>query len=113
MTDSVESLRAMHCVPLPPGTPPLDDARAAALLTRLPQWTARDGGIVRAFDFASYLETITFVNVVAWLSQQQDHHPDMHVAYKRCTVSYRTHSVGGLSENDFVCAARLDALFGS
>ena len=67
--------------------------------------------IQRIFKFKDYHQTIAFVNAVAWIANQQDHHPDMNVSYNRCTVTYSTHSVGGLSRNDFICAARINQLF--
>ena len=54
---------------------------------------------------------MAFVNAVAWLSHREDHHPELQVGYNRCRVEYWTHAIGGLSENDFICAAKLDALF--
>jgi len=75
-------------------------------------WSRGDDGrsIVRGFRFKNYYETIAFVNALAWVAHRQDHHPDLQVGYNRCTVTFSTHSVGGLSENDFICAARVDAL---
>ncbi|MDT8386241.1 MAG: 4a-hydroxytetrahydrobiopterin dehydratase [Thiogranum sp.] len=64
----------------------------------------------RSFRFKNYYHTIAFVNALAWIANQQDHHPDLEVGYNRCLVRFSTHSVGGLSENDFICAARVDAL---
>ena len=62
------------------------------------------------FSFKNYYETIAFVNALAWVSHQQDHHPDLEVGYKHCRVRYSTHSVGGLSLKDFICAARIENL---
>jgi 4a-hydroxytetrahydrobiopterin dehydratase len=66
--------------------------------------------LVRRFKFENYYETISFVVAVAMLAQREDHHPDMEVGYNRLVIRYSTHSVGGLSENDFICAAKIDAL---
>ncbi len=66
--------------------------------------------IYRLFKFKNYYETIAFVNAVAWIANQEDHHPDMDVSYNRCLVRYTTHAIGGLSENDFICAAKINAL---
>lgn len=68
------------------------------------------GEIQRVFTFKNYYQTIAFVNALAWITHREDHHPDLEVSYNRCVVHYSTHSVGGLSENDFICAAKLDAL---
>ncbi len=75
-------------------------------------WTQSDDGksISRSFKFKNYYETMAFVNVVAMVAHQQDHHPDMTVGYNTCRVDYSTHSVGGLSDNDFICAAKIDGL---
>jgi 4a-hydroxytetrahydrobiopterin dehydratase len=66
--------------------------------------------ISRRFEFQNYYQTFAFANSVAWIAHSQDHHPEMMISYKKCSVSYTTHSVGGLSINDFICAARIDAL---
>jgi 4a-hydroxytetrahydrobiopterin dehydratase len=86
-----------------------DAGAIASFLGELPGWSVRDGVLVKDFKFANYYETIAFVNLVAWISHRQDHHPDLEVGYNRCRVAYSTHSVGGLSKNDFICAARVDA----
>jgi len=93
----------------------LDAAAQHTLLGQLqPGWSVgTEGGQVvlqRAFSFADYHRTLAFVNAVAWIAHEQDHHPDLLVSYNRCTVRWNTHSVGGLSINDFICAARVDQL---
>jgi len=81
------------------------------LLIEIPDWIVEGGVLTRKFSFADFHDTMAFVNAVAWVSHQQDHHPDLAVGYNRCQISYSTHSVGGLSRNDFICAARVDGLF--
>jgi 4a-hydroxytetrahydrobiopterin dehydratase len=110
MTD--ESLSARRCQPCQGGTPPLAKDRAEVLMQQLSGWELNEAAteISRTFRFKNYYETMAFVNAVAWVSHREDHHPDMEVSYNRCRVRYSTHSVGGLSENDFICAAKLDAL---
>lgn len=78
----------------------------------LSSWTLdlEAGALVREFRFADYYHTMAFVNAVAWIAHQQDHHPDLEVGYNRCRVLFSTHDVGGLSENDFICAARVEVL---
>ncbi len=72
---------------------------------------AQDGkSISRKFGFDNYYKTLAFVNVAAMVAHQQDHHPDMTVTYNTCIVEYSTHSVGGLSLNDFICAAKVDGI---
>lgn len=73
-------------------------------------WSEVDGAIEKVYDFANFHETIAFVNALAWVAHREDHHPDLSVGYNRCAVRFNTHAVGGLSVNDFICAAKLDAL---
>lgn len=90
----------------------LGDDAIAALLAQVPGWTVEGGKLQRRFALRDYHETIAFVNALAWMTHQQDHHPDLTVTYNSCTASYSTHSAGGkLTENDFICAARADALY--
>ncbi len=103
-------LTAKHCVPCEGGTPPLSDEQADALLARLDGWTREGKAITKTFEFRNYYRTIAFVNASAYISHQEDHHPDLLVGYNTCRVTYTTHAIGGLSENDFICAARIDAL---
>jgi len=94
-------------------TSQLNDDAAQTLMTEIhTDWSLSENGqmIQRSFSFKNYYQTIAFVNALAWVAHQQDHHPDLEVGYNRCVVHYSTHSVGGLSENDFICAARIDAL---
>jgi 4a-hydroxytetrahydrobiopterin dehydratase len=98
-----------HCIP---HAPALDSATIRARLLQLPQWQASDSSITRDYRFASYSATIAFVNAIAGMAGQQDHHPEMTVGYGHCTVTYTTHSAGSaLSDNDFICAAKADALY--
>lgn len=83
----------------------------AARLAALDGWTQVDDHIAKEFRFANYHETMAFVNAVAWIAHRTDHHPDLEVGYNRCIVRYTTHDAGRLSERDFVCAAKVDALF--
>lgn len=88
----------------------LDPATIRARLAALPGWQAIDGTIARDYAFADYRATISFVNAVAGMAEEQDHHPEMTVSYRRCTLAYTTHSAGGaLTDNDFICAAKADA----
>jgi 4a-hydroxytetrahydrobiopterin dehydratase len=88
----------------------LDTAAAAALLAQLPGWAIEGDKLVKSYGFGNYHETLAFVNALAWIAHREDHHPDLAVGYNRCRVEWNTHSVGGLSENDFICAARVEAL---
>jgi len=79
-------------------------------LATVPGWALVDGAIQKRFDFADYHHTLAFVNALAWVAHREDHHPELLVSYNRCTVRFNTHSVGGISLNDFICAAQVDAL---
>ena len=91
---------------------PLSRAAAVTLLGEIPGWALSDTAneISRAWKFTNYYETIAFVNALAWVAHREDHHPNLEVGYNRCRVMFSTHSVNGLSENDFICAAKLNAL---
>ncbi len=104
-------LAQRKCVPCEGGVPPLTTDEIAVLLKRLPKWQVAYGKLTRTFEFRNYHETIAFVNATAWISHCEDHHPDLTVGYKQCRVDYITHAISGLSENDFICAAKIDALF--
>ncbi len=103
-----------QCKPMPKGAPPLGLEQATELLREIPEWslTRSSTTISREFRFKDFHQTMAFVNAVAWVAHQTDHHPDLEVGYNRCTVHFSTHSIGGLSDNDFICAARIDALGG-
>ena len=92
--------------------PALNSADAASRLEQLDGWHICDDGksIHRTFEFKNYYRTMAFVNAVAWIAHSEDHHPDMAVGYNRCGVRFSTHSAGGLSENDFISAAKIDLL---
>jgi 4a-hydroxytetrahydrobiopterin dehydratase len=108
MTD----LAGRRCEPCREGTPPLTRQRSEELLEQLAGWTIGSDGtqLFREFRFKNYYRTLAFVNAVAWIAHREDHHPDLEVGYGRCVVRYSTHSIGGLSLNDFICAAKVDAL---
>ena len=93
-------------------TPLLDNSEINPLLATLTNWqaSAEQKMLFREFRFKNYYQTIAFVNAIAWIAHQTDHHPDLEVGYSRCLVQYTTHAIGGLSINDFICAARIDQL---
>lgn len=90
----------------------LSEPQISVLLGDVPGWERADGEIAKTFKFKNYYETMAFVNATAWISHREDHHPDLEVGYNKCRVRYTTHSVGGLSENDFICAAKIESLLG-
>ncbi len=93
----------------------LNDAEINEHLAAVENWTLQESKIVKTFVFKNYYETLAFVNAIAWVIHVEDHHPELVVTYNRCVVKFNTHSVnsgrGGLSENDFICAAKVDAIF--
>ena len=109
--DALVNLTTKQCKPCASGTPPLTQAEAKNLLKQLDNWELKDNIISKTFAFKNYYQVIAFVNAVAWMTHREDHHPDMTVGYNKCRMEYSTHSIGGLSENDFICAAKADALF--
>jgi 4a-hydroxytetrahydrobiopterin dehydratase len=107
------NLLEKNCTPCEGGVPPLEPAAVDDLLLALnPEWRVSDDGkwIRRAFDFSGFNRTMGFVNAVAWIANTEGHHPDLEVAYSKCVVNYTTHAIKGLSENDFICAAKIDRL---
>ena len=107
---SVCDLSKGKCKPCEGGVPPLPDDEATKLLATLDGWQRSGTIISKTYTFRNYYETMAFVNATAWISHREDHHPDLAVGYNQCSVSYSTHAIGGLSENDFICAAKIDAL---
>ena len=89
----------------------LSDADIAANLGYITDWKRVDNEIVKTFTFKNYYETMAFINASAWVSHSEDHHPDISLHYNRCEVRYSTHDAGGITLNDFICAAKLDELF--
>jgi 4a-hydroxytetrahydrobiopterin dehydratase len=108
------SLAEKRCLPCEKGTPPLSPEQAKRLLGQAPGWEMDSGAkmISRHFSFESYWEGLGFVNAVAWIAQKEQHHPDVELLYKKVTLRYSTHAINGLSENDFICAAKVNALQG-
>ena len=107
----MNELARKKCQPCEGGIAPLSPEQVGPLLKGLEGWE-RDGKMIaKTYRFADYYETMAFVNAAAWVSHREDHHPDMMVGYNQCRVAYVTHAIDGLSENDFICAAKLDALF--
>ncbi|HSS65432.1 MAG TPA: 4a-hydroxytetrahydrobiopterin dehydratase [Gammaproteobacteria bacterium] len=108
----MNDLTSKHCKPCEGGISAMSEVEAQKFLQQVSAWTLLDGGksIQREFKFKNFHRTMEFVNALAWIAHQEDHHPDLEVGYNRCAVRYSTHAIGGLSENDFICAAKIDAL---
>lgn len=94
------------------GTMNLSQIEQRRRLTPLWQFCANDNVLSRVFHFANYADTIKFVNSVAAIAEAQDHHPDLLITYRRCKVFYKTHTVNGITDNEFICAAKIDSLHG-
>ena len=99
---------SQHC--RPQAGPPLGADQVLAALAHLPGWALVDGAIEKTYRFENFHQTMAFVNALAWIAHREDHHPDLRVSYRECQVRYHTHSVGGVTDNDLVCAARIDAV---
>lgn len=113
MTDELADRR---CRPCEGGVEPLRADQSAALLEALhSDWSLSDDGleIARMFEFPAYSRSLGFANAVAWIAIVEGHHPVLTVSYGSCSVSYTTHAIGGLSDNDFICAAKIDRLAAS
>jgi 4a-hydroxytetrahydrobiopterin dehydratase len=88
----------------------LDEVAAEMLSTDLKDWIIVNGSLEKTFRFRNFHETMAFTNAVAYIAHQQDHHPAIDLTFGRCKLTWNTHSAGGLSRNDFICAARVDQL---
>lgn len=109
----MSQLAEQHCIPRRGESHRLPGSDVHRLLSELPQWSlAADGhAISRLYRFANFVAAVDFVNALTAMAEAEDHHPDLEVGYGRCTVRYNTHDVGGLSLNDFICAARADRIY--
>ena len=108
---NIDDLEKKHCVPCEGGVDPLDEDAVKQIAKAIdPQWSIAEDfkSISRKFKFDGYNKTISFVNAVAWIAESEDHHPDLTVKYGSCIVLYTTHAISGLSENDFICAKKID-----
>lgn len=105
-------LATLHCQPRKGREHALDAAQMTDLLRQLPGWQLRDDGtaIIKDFKFADFHHTLGFINAVGFMANHEDHHPDIEAGYSHCQLLWSTHDVGGLSLNDFICAARVEAL---
>lgn len=107
------ALHQQTCTPCEGGVDPLTADQAHEQLALIDgSWTLADdnGSIQREFRFNNFYKTMEFVNAIAFIANAQGHHPDLEVGYDRCHVTYTTHAIDGLSINDFICAAKIDAL---
>lgn len=109
----MSDLAAGKCVPCEGGVPALTAAEAVGLLPGLhPDWKLGPDSksLKRSLRFRDFYRTMSFVNAIAHIANVEDHHPDLELGYGYCRISYSTHTIGGLSQNDFICAAKIDRL---
>jgi 4a-hydroxytetrahydrobiopterin dehydratase len=106
----MSELLQQHCISPKEGLQRLNADGVEAYLKQVDGWQRDKDAIQKEFRFKDFYQTIAFVNALAWIANREDHHPDLEVGYNRCMVRYTTHAVDGLSQNDFICAARIDAL---
>ena len=106
---TVEQLLASHCREIKGAA--MSPADVGAQLSVLDHWVVDGDALQKTYRFKDYYETLAFVNALAYIVHREDHHPDLRVGYNRCVVRYNTHSVNGISENDFISAAKTDALY--
>ncbi|MEE4295276.1 MAG: 4a-hydroxytetrahydrobiopterin dehydratase [Wenzhouxiangella sp.] len=109
---SNDHLTEKKCLPCEGGTAPLNKERIDELLPQIPGWQVDSDHkkIFRRFEFKGFYKTMAFINAMAWIANQENHHPDFEGGYNFCLVHFTTHAIDGLSENDFICAAKLNAL---
>lgn len=105
-------LKAKRCEPCEGGVDPLGPEKVRELLEQLQGWSVDKSGkqISRDYRFGDFYQTMAFVNALAFMAHVENHHPDLEVGYDHCLVRYTTHAIDGLSENDFICAAKADAI---
>lgn len=107
----MQNFELRKCEPLRKGERPLGAVQIRDYLSQLSDWKHSGKEIVKLYKFNNFYETIGFVNALAYVANREDHHPDLEVGYKTCKVRYSSHELGGLSENDFICAAKIDGVF--
>lgn len=105
-------LKNKKCVPCEGGIPPLNKFQIEAFLSLIDKrWVVVEGKrLVKEYHFVSFKHTISFVNKVAEKAEEEGHHPDIFISYARCRLEIWTHAIGGLSENDFILAAKIDTV---
>lgn len=108
----INVLKDKHCVPCEGGMPPLDHEYVQKYAAEVPEWKVTDDekSISREFTFKDFVEAMKFVNAVAEIAQGEGHHPDIYIFYNKVRLALSTHAIGGLSENDFILASKIDSL---
>ena len=108
----MSELTKRKCQPCAQGAPPLPPERVQQLLTQVSEWDVVEGKLLRRqLKLADFMSVIRLVNRIADVAEAEDHHPDLHITgYRRLTIELATHAIGGLSDNDFILAAKIDSL---
>ncbi len=108
----MSKLAKKKCIPCEGGIPPLSETQAKDLMQELNEWSLIDEAhlLAKSFRFKDFAHTMAFVNKVAAIAEEEGHHPDMSISYGDVGIELTTHSIGGLSENDFIVAAKIDEL---
>ncbi|HLF29413.1 MAG TPA: 4a-hydroxytetrahydrobiopterin dehydratase [Xanthomonadales bacterium] len=109
---TVCNLTDRHCKPCEGGVDPMSRQQAETLVSQVEGWALSADGkaISRRFEFKGFYKTMAFINAMAWVANNENHHPDFTAGYSYCEISYTTHAIDGLSENDFICAAKINEL---
>ena len=113
MSDS--ALHEQHCVACEGGIAPLEQNQLKQSLTAVNERWGTDvldgaAALCARFSFRNYYQVTAFINAVAWIAHQENHHPDIHFGYRDCRIFWTTHAAGGITQNDLICAAKVDAL---
>lgn len=103
-------LTKKKCIPCEAGTPPLQKAKVEELLKEIPSWALKEGHLYKKFKFKDFKAAMEFVNKIAGIAEHEGHHPDFCVHYSKVEVELWTHAISGLSENDFIVAAKIDKI---
>ena len=103
-------LTQKKCKPCEGGVPPLTEEQTNDLLKQIPSWTIKDGHVFKQFKFKDFKEAMAFVNKVAGIAEQENHHPDITISYSQVSIGLWTHAINGLSENDFILPAKIDQI---
>ena len=107
------NLTSRKCVPCEGGTPPFTQEKVEEYLKEVAGWELKDSKLIfKTFSFKNFKEAIDFVNQVASIAEQEQHHPDIYIRYRKVTLEFTTHAIKGLSENDFIMASKIDVMYG-
>lgn len=104
-----------NCLPCEGGVKPLSNEEVHKYLENIPHWQHNEekNSILREFKFKDFHQTMAFINAVAWIAHQENHHPDIEFGYNYCRIAYQTHAISGISENDLICASKINILLGN